>query len=1254
MKRILKLINLLLLAALAVQLLTGLCAAASGAASAGWVRESFESSDISHITAVNSKLSRNTMQTLGGSTGSLEVSVTKNAGAPSFAAEQKAGTSYEISCWIKMKETPLIDRVQFVFQAPTEDDPEKRAYNTVSVDSAGLKAGQWTHITARYVCDGMGKLVGVTDRVPVTDYGTVDIRIGDGNIVSTSPNGSTVDYYLDDFTVIPVMSAEDGNIVSDGDFESAGALSSWTRSSSSSVSLESDDDGTYARVNGRSNLANLSQQVPVKFNTDYTISFRLKTDDASTLNSQVQMIFDRSKSKTDTSIRSYEYLRDETNMTVGAQWSEYKIKYRYDYTGNDTEAYPTLYLRIGSGSSDGVGYCVDDIKVVEDAHSSESNTVNIALSGDAGVGGTVRAELTYSGDEDIAGYAVAVKRKTDTQSAMVYTAQTSEPYFEYRIKENDKDCYLEFSAYAVTADGYPAALGTAQTERIAGAASVTSFFENELWTGNDESISAKVMINAGAEPVGAMAALAVYGADGALAAVDMENISVESGDSIECTLTAQAAAGSEAGLFVFDSITQEPVIGSKRLYKISEAQLIYVDPENGDDGADGSFGAPLLTVGAAKDKAAELVKNGDVYVMLRGGTYRISETLTFTPSSNNSDNKIVFSSYDGRAEISGGVLAESWSLYDSEKNIYRSYVGTEVDFRQLYINGARGTRARSSGGLTDAVHTDTGYTCSDEALAGFAYPDELEMVYYVKWSNPRCSVSEISRSGGNTVIKMDPTGWSKVQNKGNTSVTQEYLPEYYENAYELLNEEGEWYLDRHSGYLYYKPRFFEDMDSVQVEMPVLEKLLTIRGTADSNTGGLEFRNIDFRYATWLTPTEQGYLADTQNNHQSGVTGALPDAAVELSYVDNVTFDGCGFSKLGITAMKLTEGVKNCTINGNEFYDISGSAISLGVPSGDYDRYINPTDERYVVRGNRITDNYIHTTGVDYKSAAALSAAFPKDTVISNNEIFDSPYSGMHLGYGWATYEDRGTATENFVVEKNYIHNVLNDKVYDGGAIYTIGNTSGSGYNYIRENYIKDVKNFYGALYPDEGSQYWEFSSNVMDLSAYPLLYGAGGGSGSPTKWLHLWTDSIKNNRIVNNYSTTDYCRNDGTDNVVEDPVICDSSSWTPEAADIIEASGISEETALKHKAGLQDIEAMTEYTAEVGDEIELSITAVTGKGERYDYKYSDIYVESSDPAVVTVGDDLRAQALSEGTAEIKIAVVEKGILRSFTMVISVE
>ena len=95
-----------------------------------WVYEDFEAGDISHIAAVNSVLKRSTMHTYGRSAGALDVLVNKNAGAPSIAMEQRAGEAYDISCYIKMKETPLKDEVRFIFQAPSVSDPAKKAYNT--------------------------------------------------------------------------------------------------------------------------------------------------------------------------------------------------------------------------------------------------------------------------------------------------------------------------------------------------------------------------------------------------------------------------------------------------------------------------------------------------------------------------------------------------------------------------------------------------------------------------------------------------------------------------------------------------------------------------------------------------------------------------------------------------------------------------------------------------------------------------------------------------------------------------------------------------------------------------------------------------------------------------------------------------------------------------------------------------------------------------------------------------------------------
>ncbi len=53
---------------------------------------------------------------------------------------------------------------------------------------------------------------------------------------------------------------------------------------------------------------------------------------------------------------------------------------------------------------------------------------------------------------------------------------------------------------------------------------------------------------------------------------------------------------------------------------------------------------------------------------------------------------------------------------------------------------------------------------------------------------------------------------------GGVQITRE--PDYAENAYELLDEPGEWYFDRQEKRLYYMPKAGQDMDKVQAIIPV--------------------------------------------------------------------------------------------------------------------------------------------------------------------------------------------------------------------------------------------------------------------------------------------------------------------------------------------------------------------------------------------------------------------------------------------------
>ncbi|MBQ2893781.1 MAG: discoidin domain-containing protein, partial [Oscillospiraceae bacterium] len=118
---------------------------------------------------------------------------------------------------------------------------------------------------------------------------------------------------------------------------------------------------------------------------------------------------------------------------------------------------------------------------------------------------------------------------------------------------------------------------------------------------------------------------------------------------------------------------------------------LWVDPVNGNDANDGTTEATALkTINAAKTKAAELSANGDVVVILKGGTYDATETITFGEAeSGKNGNTITYRAASGEtALISGGTEIEGWTLHDANHNIYVADIpeGAEL-IRQFYVNG---------------------------------------------------------------------------------------------------------------------------------------------------------------------------------------------------------------------------------------------------------------------------------------------------------------------------------------------------------------------------------------------------------------------------------------------------------------------------------------------------------------------------------------------------------------------------------------
>ncbi|AIQ43746.1 Ig-like domain-containing protein [Paenibacillus sp. FSL R7-0312] len=672
-------------------------------------------------------------------------------------------------------------------------------------------------------------------------------------------------------------------------------------------------------------------------------------------------------------------------------------------------------------------------------------------------------------------------------------------------------------------------------------------------------------------------------------------------------------------------------------------QELYVAP-GGDDSNNGTEAAPFRTVARAQEAVRLLNEDmdSDIIVNLREGTYTLSEPLEFTPEDSGTNGYFVtYRSYPGeQAAISGGRPVTGWTVFDSAKGIYRANAGTGLTTRQLFIDGIRAVRARSAAGLVNPVKTATGYTSDNTELAGWGNTSDMEMVFNELWTNSRIKVESITSSGGKAQIGLQEPGRSAVFNRGLTSAT---VPVYYENAFELLDEPGEWYYNRVEGMLYYKPRAWEDLSTADVVVPVLEQLATVYGiSADEPVRNLNFEGLKFMYTTWNRPSTAAGHSDSQNNHlrYPSISDELTDAAVMLELTNTVNFRNNEFTKLGITAVRMQNGVQNSRIEGNRFYDISGSALNVGQPnSGDRNIY-HPADHRLLMKNNDVLNNVIHDIGIDYKSASAVSAGYPVDMDISHNEMYNLPYSGTHIGYGWDKLFD--AATRNVKIQNNLIYDLMGMGLRDGGAIYSLGPTGATAAekNLVSGNYIRNQMDGNSALYTDEGSAYWKFEHNVIDLKDTPLWH-------SPLRWAMAYVPTIHDVDFVNNYTTTDGYTNNGRKVLFADNTVQPDAQWPQAAMPIIDQAGLRPEYASAAE-GQVSRWSLAPVKLTAGGSEQVSIQAMDGKDRPQGKETSSFYYNSLDPAVASVNATGEVTGLSQGQTKLIVSIINGSILRTIT------
>lgn len=485
--------------------------------------------------------------------------------------------------------------------------------------------------------------------------------------------------------------------------------------------------------------------------------------------------------------------------------------------------------------------------------------------------------------------------------------------------------------------------------------------------------------------------------------------------------------------------------------KVFAQQTFYIYPSNSTD-----------NFVSTRDQIRAINKNmtGDITVILKRGTHYLDAPFELNKLDGGTNgHKVIWKAEDpGHVFLSGGKVISKWELFDTRRNVYYAKVGN-IDFRQIYVNGTRAIRARTpnwNGGLdlgpyfrtkgVDVVAKTLSVNCSE--INNWDHINQVELVTYPSWYHNRYRISSFTKNDSIATVSFQSPESGAGFSKPKTYYTNAAY--FFENAYELLDAEGEWYLNTVQDILYYKPRAGEDMSNIEVVIPMVETLIYISGNDVSPVTNISFEGIVFEHSTWTLPSTNGLIATQclQPLPLENETGSMnpvnrPSGAVRVDFGDAISFYNNTFTRLGANGLVFHIGDKNCIIDNNTFEKLSGNGLVI-----DAFNKINPNANQ-LCQNFKVTNNIFQKVGLDYTNSTGMLANIVQNLVFENNKISNMPYSGLQVGTQSGGYHEIGlkniSISYNDISNFTLIHN-------DGGGIYTLGHQPGC---LIKDNYIHD-------------------------------------------------------------------------------------------------------------------------------------------------------------------------------------------------------
>ena len=533
----------------------------------------------------------------------------------------------------------------------------------------------------------------------------------------------------------------------------------------------------------------------------------------------------------------------------------------------------------------------------------------------------------------------------------------------------------------------------------------------------------------------------------------------------------------------------------------------------GDDNNPGTQRQPFATLTRARAAVRAEAKLGlqeDITVLLYGGTYELNEPLVFGPEDSGTDRfSITYAAAPGQKPvISGGRRVRGWKK--GADGIWTVEIPAVKAgnwyFRQLFVNGRRATRARTPDqGADPAVWRLLGASAEGLSLAPgqlrtWRNLADVEVVVLGNWEITRKRLTSVDEATGSAAYAPPNMVHHPILRP------KAGMACFVENARELLDSPGEWYLDRQTGTLSYWLLPGEDMATAQVVAPVLPVLLRISGKAESLVRNLHFKGLVFAFTDWSPPAigyngvQACWFALRTWEDDSQFQMEQVGEAIGWEFATSCSLQDGEVCHLGGTALRLMRGCSHNVVAGNHFFDVAANGVMVGEDLEIRNKAWSGTEKTVmqdgiprrdwsgggavvlseVPQGNCIANNLVESCGAAYYGAVGIWVGFTDGTVVKHNVVHGLPYGGISVGWQWGT---EPTCCRNNLIEHNHIFDVMK-MLADSGGIYTLGFQPGT---VLRGNLIHDVHRspfaFGGApnngIFLDEGSKGFLVDGNVI-------------------------------------------------------------------------------------------------------------------------------------------------------------------------------